>query len=152
MARVLGLFPAALNAARNGMTANAFYRELRAEGIAPSRQITLQLFKVAKGVVTRDVEEPFRNQQAIPFGQEVRAWPSKSATGIAQTVTITYRNKVTNTLEQTWWRTVTPAGITRERAVEMAVASYNEHSSEYDQEFLGAVHTSAYRLVPGLIA
>lgn len=148
MARILGLFPAALLAARNDMSANAFYRELRAEGIAARRTEVLQIFKIAKSITVRSQDEPFRDIFATPHGDELSVWPSKKATGVMQTVTLTYRDRTTGHISQTWWRTSTPNGITRERAMAMAIDAYSEHAESYDQDLIGAVHTSSYQLVP----
>lgn len=151
MARILGLFPSALGAARQGMTATAWYQELRTLGIAPRSSEAYNLFRVAKDVVSRSAAEPFRSQNAVPSRDEIGQWPSKNATGIAQTVSLAYRDKVTGQIKQTWWRTVTPTGITRARAVAQAITSYSETAESYGQELIGAVHTSASELIPGLV-
>lgn len=151
MARVLGLFPSALVAARGGMSANTYYRELRTLGLAARRSEVLQLFKIAKGITTKSPEEPFRDPYAVPADTELSTWPSKKSTGIAQTVTLTYRDKTTGHISQTWWRTVTPNGITREEAMATAIDAYSEHAESYDQELIGAVHTSAYRMTPAVV-
>lgn len=148
MARVLGLFPAALVAAKGGLSANAFYQALREEGIAARRSEVLQLFKTAKNIVTRTPDEPFRNIYEAPNESELEAWPSKTATGIAQTVTLTYRDKTTGQIKQTWWRTVGEEPLTREQALATAIDAYSEHAESYDQDLIGAVHTSSYRLTP----
>jgi hypothetical protein len=151
MARILGLFPSALVAAKGGMSANAYYRELRDLGIAARRSEVLALYKIANGVVTKSREEPFRDISLVPSGQELAPWPTKKATGIAQTVTLTYRDKTTGEIAQTWWRTVTENGITREAAIATAIDAYSEHAISYNQDLIGAVHTSAYNMVPGLV-
>lgn len=148
MARVLGLFPSALIAARGGMSANAFYRETQSLGIGGRRTEVLQLYKIAKNVISRTADEPFRNIHAVPAASEMAAWPTRAKTGVAQTVTLTYRDRTTGQIKQTWWRTVTPSGITREEAIATAIDAYSEHAEAYDQDIIGAVHTSAYRLVP----
>lgn len=151
MARVLGLLPSALIAARGGMSANAFYRELRELGMGARRSEVLQVMSVAKGIVARTPDEPFRPSNLAPSPNEIGVWPSRNATGIVQTVTLLYRDNVTGQIQQTWWRTVSDQGITRERALAMATDAYSEHADEYDQELIGAIHTSAYNLVPGLV-
>ncbi len=151
MARILGLFPAALTAAKGGMSANAFYRELQAEGLGARRSEVLQLYKVALGVVSRAGEEPFKPLGAVPTALESPLWPTRRATGIAQTVTLTYRDRTTGQIKQTWWRTVTQTGLTRERAVAEAIDAYSEHAESYEQDLIGAVHTSAYTLAPGIV-
>lgn len=143
--------PSALIAARGGMSANQFYRDLVALGLAPRRSEALQLFKVAKNIASRTPDEPFRPVNQVPSGPDVGMWPSKTGTGIVQTVSLTYRDRITGQIQQTWWRTVTPNGITRERALAMAVDAYSEHADSYEQDLIGAVHTSAYRLTPGLV-
>ena len=148
MARVLGLFPAALIAARGGMSANEFYRTLREEGIAARRSEVLQLFKIAKGIVVKSPDEPFKDIGEIPRESDLPIWPSRKSTGLIQTVQLTYRDKTTGKISQTYWRTSTPNGIERERAMAMAVDAYSEHAESYDQDLIGAVHTSSYRLVP----
>lgn len=150
MARVLGLFPSALIAARGGMSANAYYKELRELGIAARRAEVLSLFKIAKGITVGSPDEPFRDISAVPTSSELSVWPSRKAEGIAQTVTLTYRDMITGQINQTWWRTVTPNGITREEALATAIDAYSEHAESYNQELIGAVHTSAYQLTPGI--
>lgn len=151
MARILGLFPAALVAAKAGSSANAFYRSLRDLGIAPRRTEALQLFSVAKGLVARTPDEPFRALNQVPAPADMGMWPSKTATGVVQTVSLTYRDTTTGHIQQTWWKTNTPNGITREEALATAIDAYSEHAESYGQELIGAVHTSTYRLVPGLV-
>lgn len=148
MPAILGAFPAALIAARNGMSANAFVRSLRESGFGARRTEALQLYKVATGIVTRTAEEPFRPLSSVPSGDEIGTWPSRTATGIAQTVSLTYRDRTTGTIKQTWYRTITPEGITREAAIAEAIDAYSEHAESYEQDLIGAVHTSAYNMTP----
>jgi hypothetical protein len=148
MARILGAFPAALIAARGGMSANAFVRELQASGFGARRSEVLDLFKTAKGIVARTAEEPFRPLNQVPTAEERGTWPTRGATGIAQTVTLTYRDRTTGTVKQTWYRAVTHSGLTRQEAIARAITAYSDSASNYDQEFIGAVHTSAYNLTP----
>ena len=151
MARVLGLFPAALDAARGGMSANQFLRELAAQDLAPRRTEGLQLYKIARSIVATHADEPFRPQGAVPTASEIQLWPTRREAGIAQTVTLTYRDMTTGQIKQTWWSIKTEAGMTREAAVAAAIDAYSEHAESYGQELIGAVHTSAYRYSPGLI-
>ena len=148
MARILGAFPAALIAARAGMSANAFYRELQQSGYGARRGEVLALYKTAVSIVSRTQEEPFRPLNRAPLASELGTWPTKGATGIAQTVTLAYRDRTTGTIKQTWWRTVSPNGITRSEAIAGAIDAYSEHAESYEQDLIGAVHTSAYNLTP----
>jgi hypothetical protein len=148
VARILGLFPSSLVAARGGMSANAYYKELRQLGIAARRSEVLQLFKISKSIVAGSPDEPFRNIYEVPSGSDLLTWPSRKSTGVAQTVSLTYRDMTTGQINQTWWRTVTPNGITREEALATAIDAYSEHAESYNQELIGAVHTSAYQMTP----
>lgn len=151
MPRILGLLPSALVAARNGMSTRAYYQALRNLGIAPRQSEVGKLMGVARQIVTATPNEPFRPINQVPSGSDLGVWPSRNATGIAQTVSLVYRDQATGQLHQTWWRTVTPQGITREQAIATAINAYDENAERYGQDLIGATHTSAYTLVPGLI-
>lgn len=107
--------------------------------------------RLANGIVARTPEEPFRPLNQAPSPAEIGVWPSRNESGVIQTVSLFYRDNITGTVQQTWWRTVSDNGITRERAIAMAIDAYSEHEDEYDQELIGAIHTSAYNLVPGIV-
>lgn len=148
MARILGALPAALVAARGGMSANAFYRQLQTLGYGARRSEVLQLYGIAKDIVTRSPNEPFQPLNQVPVPGPNDTWPVKTATGIAQTVTITYRDRTTGTIKQTWYRTINPQALTREEAIAQAIDAYSQHAENYNQDLIGAVHTSAYNLTP----
>lgn len=150
MARILGLFPAALIAAGGGLSATQFYNELRDAGQAARKSEVFALYKIAKSITTASATEPFANPGGIPSGRELPVWPTRNATGVRQNVTITYRDRTTGEIKQTYWSTVTPNGITREAAMATAIDAYSEHAESYDQDLIGAVHTSAYSLQPGI--
>lgn len=144
------MFPAALIAARGNMSATAFYNELREAGQAARKSEVFNLFKIARGIVAASQTEPFANPHEVPSGSQLPPWPTKNATGVRQNVSITYRDRTTGQIKQTFWSTVTPNGITRETAVATAIDAYSEHAESYDQDLIGAVHTSAYALLPGI--
>lgn len=150
MARILGLFPAALVAAKAEMGANAFYRELRSEGLAARRTEVLQLYKLATSLVARAPDEPFRDIGRIPSENELSVWPTKRATGVRQNVTLIYRDKVTGTLNRTFWSTSNAEPITREEAMAKSIDAYSSHAEDYNQDLIGAIHTGAYSYVPFL--
>lgn len=151
MARVLGLFPAALTAARGGMSANKFYSQLRDLGIAPRRAEALQLFKIASNVVAKGAEEPFRNQQSVPTASEIAQWPTRVRAGIMQNVAVTFRDKTTGQLTSKPLSIKTEHGITRQEAIAKAIDMASEHSDAYNQEIVGAVHVATYELSPELL-
>lgn len=148
MPAILGLLPAALNAARGGMSANAFYRHLQSIGQGARRSDVLALFAEARGIVSHSGAEAFKDIAGKPDVNELPAWPTKDATGVKQTVTLLYRDKTTGKVLQTYWSTVNAEPLTRQEAVSRAVSAYAANNSIYATDVLGALHTSAYRLVP----
>lgn len=148
MARILAAFPSALIAAEGGMSANAFYRQLQSEGMGARRSETLALFRIAKSIVARSPNEIFRDIAQAPTNEDLQVWPTKKATGIQQNVTLVYRDRTTGTLSRTFYRTTSETGIPREQAMAQAIDAYQGSADEYNQDLIGAVHTSSYRLIP----
>lgn len=152
MARILGLFPSALAAASRGMSEAAWEREARSLGMGARSSEMLQLWRVAKSITVRSPGEAFKDISLIPSGDEIQPWPSKNATGIVQNVSITYRDKATGAIKQTFYRTKGTEAVSREQALAMAIDAYSDAAERYGQELIGAVHTSTYQLVPGLVS
>lgn len=148
MARVLGLFPASLIAARADVSANAFYRQLRDEGIAARRSEVLSLYKLARSIVATGTDEIFRDPRAVPSERELSVWPTRNASTVRQNVTLIYRDRTTGTINRTFWATSSEEGITREQAMAQAIDAYSSHAERYNQDLIGAVHTGAYRYMP----
>lgn len=148
MARILGALPSALLAAREGMSANAFDRQLRELGLGARRSEVLALYKLAQGIVSSSPHEPFQDIRQNPAANPLPPWPTKKAEGIHQTVTLIYRDRVTGTLLQTYWGTQSERGIIREQAMATAINAYADHAEEYEQDLVGAVHVAAYQNVP----
>lgn len=148
MARILGLFPSALTAAKLGATATEFYNALRAVGEAPRQSEAYKLFGIAKAAVNQSSEEPFRNLKAVPTEEELAPWATKGASGVSQRVLMTYRDRATGSIVQTWYSVKTKNGVTREQAIANAISSYESNAEQYNQDLIGAVHMAAYRLTP----
>jgi|SRR5215472_2624653 len=148
MARILGLFPSALVAAGGGESASEWIREMQSVGLGARRSEMLQLFKLAKGIVARSPEEIFRDITQVPTASEIQVWPTKKATGFVQTVTLVYRDRTTGTLNQTYWKTSNNVPMRREQAMATAISAYADHAERYDQDLVGAVHTSTYQQIP----
>lgn len=148
MARILGLFPAALIAAKASMSGNAFIRELRALGLAARDSEMRNLFKMAVGIVKKNKDDAFKDPTSVPSGDELTPWPTKSATGVKQVVTLAYRDKATGTILSTYYSVTSDTGITREEALAQAINAYSDHAEAYNQELIGAVHSASYQLTP----
>lgn len=148
MPRILASWPSALRAAREGMSANAWLREVQSLGMGVRRAEGLQLFRIAKDAVIKGQDEPTRPLGAVPTADEIGQWATKNATGFAHTVTLAYRDRTTGHIAQVWWRQTYETPVTRQQAVNEAIDAYSDNASDYDQELIGAAHTSTYRYVP----
>lgn len=148
MARILGLLPSALRAARAGLTATEWYRLLRVQGIAPRQSEAYKLYAQAVSLVANAPNEIGQPQSRKPDVSTLSAFPTKSATGVMQTVTLLYRNKTTGVVNQVFYRVTSKSGVVRSKAIKQAIDAYASQAENYDQEMIGAVHSSAYRMVP----
>lgn len=148
MARILGLMPSALRAARAGLTATEWYKMLRVQGIAPRQSEAYKLYAQAVSLVANAPSEIGQNQSQKPVPSQLAAFPTKNATGVMQTVTLLYRNKTTGAVNQVFYRVTSKSGVVRSKAVKQAIESYAGQAENYDQDLIAAVHSSAYRMVP----
>jgi hypothetical protein len=148
MARILGLMPSALRAARAGLTATEWYKVLRVQGVAPRQSEAYKLYSQAVSLVANAPSEIGAPQGQKPRVAELPVYPTKSATGVMQTVTLLYRNRTTGAIGQVFYRVTSEKGVTRSSAVKKAIESYAGAADNYDQEMIAAVHSSAYRMVP----
>jgi hypothetical protein len=150
MASPQAFFGTALRAAAAGYTANDFVRLLREEGMGTRRSTVLALYKQAKSLVLAAEGEPYANPHEVPYGTALGQWPVKNPQGIRQNVKILYKDKVTGDYKVTHYSVITPNGITRQQAVNQAIASYADTASRYGQELIGAFHSSAQLQVQGI--
>lgn len=148
MARILGLFPEALMAARAGMNASQFYQDLRARGIAPRQSEAAALFAQAKAIVADHGSEPFRDLRSVPTADELRPWPTRTGTGVSQRVLLTYRDKATGAQATAYYTVSSDNGVTRQEAINSAIDAYRSNEERYNQQLIGAVHLAAYQLTP----
>jgi hypothetical protein len=152
MARILGAFPAALIAARGGLSQNAFIRELRAAGMGARDAEVRALYKLAQQTLQKSGDEPFGNPDLVPDLSTARPWPTISATGVKQAIEITYRQKSTGTLVTVPYQVTSETGVTRAEAIETAVNAYASQAERYGQELVGAVHTKTFVMVPSAVS
>lgn len=148
MPSILGALPAAILAAKGGLSANAFDKQLRELGQGARRSEVLSLFRIAKGIVSRSPDEPFQDIRLNPAGNPLPVWPTAKATGVHQTVALVYRDRTTGAILQTYWGTSSELGVIREEAMATAINAYADHAEEYNQDLIGAVHVAAYQNVP----
>lgn len=147
-----GLFGSAVRAAKEGLSAGAWLRALQAAGTGIRRQVGLRLFAEAKVAAAEAGTEPTRDLNQVPALQEMPPIATRAEAGVLQTVRLVYRENVTGNLRVVFHSTKSEQGVTREQAILNAISAYEGHSQEYQTKLLGAVHTSAVRLVPVEIA
>jgi hypothetical protein len=143
-----GLFGSAVRAAAEGLSAQKWLDALKATGQGIRRQVALRLFKEAKVIAAESGQEITRSLNAVPTLDEMAPSPTRNSTGVLQTVQLTYRERVTGKLRTVYHNTKSENGVTRQQAIDLAIAEYQQHSEEYQTELIGAIHTSAIRLTP----
>jgi hypothetical protein len=148
VARALGLLPSALRAARAGLSATEWYKLLRVQGIAPRRSEAYKIYGYAVGLVANNESEIGAPQGQKPRIAELPAYPTAKATGVMQNVTLIYRNRTTGAYDKVFYRVTSKTGVTRSRAVKIAIEAYADAAERYKQDLIGAVHSSAYRMEP----
>jgi hypothetical protein len=148
VATVQAFFGSALRAAAAGLPANDFVKLLQAEGLGTRRSTVLQLYKVAKGLTVAAEGEPYANQHEVPYGSALGQWPTKKAAGIRQNVKIVYRDRTTGDYKTVPYSTITANGMTRQAAIAAAIDSYADNAERYNQDLVGAFHSSAQLMIP----
>jgi hypothetical protein len=152
MARILGAFPAALVAVRGGMSQNALIRQLRALGQGARDSEVRALYKLAQQTLKNNPDEPFGDPNLVPDLATASPWPTVSASGVKQAVEVTYRQKATGTLITVPYQVSSENGVTRQEAINAAIAAYESKAEQYGQELVGAVHTKVFALTPSVIS
>lgn len=148
MARVLGLLPSALIAAAQNAGAGAYYGVLRALKSAPRTSEAYALYRVAKSITSAAGTDVFQPLNQNPASNTLPIFPTKVATGFRQNVSLVYRDRTTGQISKTYFSVTSETGMTRESAISKAIAAYADQAEAYNQDLIGAVHTSAYQLMP----
>lgn len=143
-----GFLGSAIRAAQEGVSANRWLKALADAGTGIRRAVGLKLYAEAKGIAAEAGTEPTRALHQVPLPGEMRPHPTRGTAGVLQTVRLVYRERVTGKLVTRFHSTVSPEGYTRQEAIQAAIEAYAAHSEEYQNDLVGAVHTSAVRLVP----
>jgi len=148
VARVLGLFPSALIAAAQNAGAGVYYKALRALGVAPRQSEAYALYRMAKSITVARGNDVFMSLGDNPAEGSLPEWPTRNAEGVRQNVSLVYRDRTTGNISRTFYSVTSEGGITREEAIAQAIDAYAGNAEAYNQDLIGAAHTSAYRLTP----
>jgi hypothetical protein len=141
------VIPFAIKAAQAGYSANAFVRALADAGAGMRRAVALKVFAQGRALAAEYRQEPSRPLNAVPTFSESRQWPTRDSSGVLQTVQLTYRERVTDRLVTRFYNVKTAGGITRQEAIDQAVAANSDNADRYQQVLVGAVHTGTAVLV-----
>lgn len=141
------LIPLALKAVGEGWSANRFAASLRESGAGIRRQVALRVFGQARTLAAEYGQEPARPLNQVPTLEESRQWPTRASSGVLQTVSLFYRERVTGNIVQRFYNVKTEEGITRQEAIQRAIDANSGNAGRYQQELVGAVHTGTALLV-----
>jgi hypothetical protein len=141
------VIPFAIKAANAGWSANQFARALSDAGAGMRRQVALRVFAQGAALAAEYGQEPLRSLSAVPTFAESRQWPTARSSGVLQTVQMVYREAVTGRLVTRFRNIKTEAGITRQAAIDQAVAEDVSNAERYQQSLISAVHTGTAILV-----
>ena len=147
MAKIVGLFPSAVNAVKMGSSFRQWERDVRALGLGARSSEMNQLFRLATQAVSRAGSEIGLPLDQVPSADVIQPWPVKKATGFSQTVTLVYRDNITGKLNSTWYRTRTDQPLSRQEIINQAISAYSGSAEEYEQELVGSAYTSTSRYV-----
>jgi hypothetical protein len=148
MAKIHGLLPYALIAAREGATTRQFGAAMRALGLGARSSEMEKLMSIAKGILAADKEEPFRDIRFAPLPSEMKEWSTKSATGVRQNVAVIVRERVTGQLRVVPYSAYSDTGVTREQAMAAAINAYSGRNEQYNSDVIGTIHRATLRYVP----
>lgn len=146
------IIPFAIKAANAGYSANQFVTALRESGAGIRRAVALKVFAEGRALAAEYGQEPLRPLNAVPTFRESRQWPTRDSEGVLQTVQLKYRERVTDRVITRFFNVKTATGVTRQEAIDRAIAAYDPNAGPYQQVLIDAVHTGTALLVPDAAA
>lgn len=140
---------AVISSINAGLSATAGLRAYREAGGSVRTATWYRLHGEVQAAFSNTLSEAGRPGNRFPTEDELTPWSTVDATGYLQQVEVALRDRTTG---EVYFKPFSVTGdvlLTRNAAVEEAIASYQEGADEYDEQVLGAVHVGAYELVPG---
>jgi hypothetical protein len=140
----------AMRGVQEGLTGASVLRTFREFGLGMRTQEFYRMWGEAATVVREAGAEPTRDLTQVPSGSEAPPVPAgpHAEPGIIQTVRLVYSEKETGNHRIVYHSTKSPAGVTRQQAINNAIDAYAAHSEEYQTTLLYAAHSSAITIVP----
>jgi len=149
VARELGnLAWEAIQAVKQGLSANKFVQALRETGQGVARATGLRLFAQAKADLAAEGAEITRPLDRKPLAREIRAYETKVQSGYMQYVDVYVKDRATGDVYPVPYGIRTDVLLTRSDAIATALDQYGRHAEKYNQQVLGATYTSTYLFAP----
>lgn len=137
-----------LRGVQEGYSGQQVLNLLQEFGLGLRRQQFYRLWGVARTAVAEAGQEPTRPADQVPTLAESPPVPTRNKQGVLQTVRLVYSEAVTGNLRTVYHNVVSDSGVTRQQAVDTAIAAYQPHSEEYQTTLVAAFHSSSVRLTP----
>ena len=137
-----------ISGASQGLSGNQVISALREGGLGIRRQQFYRLWGTAQAIAREAGLEPTRPLSESPNLTQVPPVATRQAEGYLHTVRLVYRERMTGNQRVVYHNTKSDQLLTRQEAIDQAIAAYEGHSEEYETDLLAAVHTSAIHLVP----
>lgn len=138
----------AVDAARQGLSANKAYQLIHEAGEHIARGTFLKLYAEIRHDLTLQAEEITRPLDLKPAAAEIRPYVTPNAEGYMQYVDVYVRDRTTGEVYSVPYGVRTDDLLTRADAIETALSNYGSHADDYDQQVLGATYTSTYLFGP----
>lgn len=149
MARELGnLAWSAVQAVKQGLSANKFLLALREAGVGVARATGLRLYAAAKSDLAAEGAEITRPLDRRPLAHEIQAYQAKVQTGFMQYVDVYVRDRATGEVFPVPYGVRSDVLLTRADVIATALDRYSVNAEKYEQAVLGATYTSTYMYVP----
>jgi hypothetical protein len=152
MASIPSVVSAAIKAVKSGLSANAGYRAFQAAGGAVARATWLRTVGEIRRTLSNQLDEATRPLNRRPTANEITPISTKTRSGYIQQVDVYVRNRDTGEVESRPFSWRTQVLVTRQAAVNEALAAFDTgvtgSPDRFNETVLGATYTSTLQLTP----
>lgn len=138
----------AVQAVKQGLSANKFLQVLKATGQGVARGTGLRLYAAAREDLAGEGAEITRPLDRRPRANEIRSYQTKTQSGYMQYVDVYVRDRNTGEVFPVPYGVRSDELMTRADVIATALEQYGRHAEKYMQSVLGATYTSTYMFVP----
>jgi hypothetical protein len=152
MASIPSVVAAAIKAVKSGLSANAGYRSFQAAGGSIARATWLRTVGEVRRTLSNQLDEASRPLNRRPVASEITPISTKTRSGYIQQVDVYVRNRDTGEVESRPFSWRTQVLVTRQAAVNEALAAFDTgvtgSPDRFNETVLGATYTSTLQLNP----